>query len=167
MSKILVEATPGQVQSLNSIALKSSLDQLCSLVSQIDHQGAGGLGLDEVVVSIKISTLGEVIITNAADAAMTLKFKRSPATPTEALINFQKLENLLTHAHWQEANQETWNLLCAALQKKSQTLLTAADIEQIPVNALENIDKLWQKYSNGKFGFAIQSRIYAESQSQN
>ena len=32
--------------------------------------------------------------------------------------------------------------------------------EHIPCQILENIDKLWAKYSNGKFGFSVQKEIY-------
>ncbi len=180
MSKILIETSANQFQDLDSSTLKSSLDQLANLVNQIGQNGTGGLELDEITIAIKVSDQSNVILINGSDpaGAITLKFKRFPqpssqsnsqtGSPSSQIshipINYQKLENLLANAQWQEANQETWNLLCTALQKHQGTPLTASDIEQIPCTSLNNIDKLWHKYSNGKFGFTVQSRIYKESQ---
>jgi hypothetical protein len=180
MPKILIETAPDQFQGLDGLALESSLDQLADLINQIGKDKLGNLELDEVTMSIKVSAQGEVILLNqsAAAGAMTLKFKRSYRDPNPAShtgvtshanqvistqISYQKLENLLANGQWQEANLETWNLLCTALHKNQGTPLTAADIEQIPCSSFNNIDKLWHRYSDGKFGFSVQSRIYKES----
>ena len=34
------------------------------------------------------------------------------------------------------------------------------DIDNFPCEDLGTIDKLWVKYSNGKFGFSVQKKIY-------
>jgi GUN4-like len=173
MSKILIETSANQFQDLDSSALKSSLDQLANLVNQIGQNGTGGLELDEITIAIKVSAQSNVILINESDpaGAITLKFKRFHQIPIQSPssqisyppVNYQKLENLLANAQWQEANQETWNILCTTLHKHQGTPLTALDIEQIPCASINNIDKLWHKYSNGKFGFTVQSRIYKES----
>jgi len=181
MPKILIETAPDQYQGLDGLALESSLDQLADLINQIGKDKLGNLELDEVTMSIKVSAQGEVILLNQSTSAgaMTLKFKRSHSlnlasqpnlvghvdttTTNTQVISYQKLENLLTNGQWQEANQETWNLLCVALHKNQGTPLTASDIEQIPCSSFSNIDKLWHKHSNGKFGFSVQSRIYKEN----
>ena len=38
--------------------------------------------------------------------------------------------------------------------------LRIEDIDNFPCEDLSIIDKLWVKYSNGKFGFSVQKRIY-------
>jgi len=185
MPKILIETAPDQFQGLDGLALESSLDQLADLINQIGKDKLGNLELDEVTMSIKVSAQGDVILLNQSSpsaGAMTLKFKRSPSpnlssppniisypeitspanTQIASQISYQKLENLLKNAQWQEANQETWNLLCVTLHKNQGTHLTATDIEQIPCSAIHNIDQLWHRYSNGKFGFSVQSRLYKD-----
>jgi len=162
MPKILIETASNQVQSIDSLTITSGLDQLVTLISQLGQQVSGGLELDEVSMSVRVSAQGEVILLNGFETAgaMTLKFKRS----NNNQISYQKLEDLLKNSQWKEANQETWNLLCMLLHKNQGTSLTAGDIEQIPCSALNIIDKLWHKYSNGKFGFGVQTRIYKENQ---
>ncbi len=182
MSKILIETALDQIQDLDTVALKSSLDQLVTLVNQIgvnqigvnqignNQDGIGNLELDEVTMAVKVSAQGAVILVSETQGAITLKFKRSqPISPNFAhdqqlrQISYRKLENALANGQLQEANLETWHILCAALGKTQGTPLTAIDVEQIPCSTLNNIDKLWHKYSNGKFGFTVQSRIYKES----
>ena len=162
MPNILIETTPNQVQSIDSLIIKSGLDQLVTLFSQLDQAGSGGLQLDEITLAVKISAQGEVILVNGSESAgaITLKFKRGDRHQ----ISYQKLEDLLKNSQWQAANQETWHLLCEFLHKNHGTPLNAVDMEQIPCLALNNIDKLWHKYSNGKFGFTVQNRIYKENQ---
>jgi GUN4-like len=162
MPKILIETASNQVQSIDSLSITSGLDQLVTLISQLGQQASGGLELDELSMSVRISAQGEVILLNGFETAgaLTLKFKRSNSNQ----ISYQKLEDQLKNSQWQAANQETWNLLCIILHKKQGTPLIAEDMEQIPCSVLNIIDKLWHKYSNGKFGFGVQSRIYKENQ---
>lgn len=180
MSKILIETSSDQFQDLDNLVFKSSLDRLTNLINQIGQNGAEGLELDEITIAIKVSAQSEIILINGCDptGAITLKFKRSHSLLNTSQdlktigsqaphvsyqkVDYQKLENLLINGQWQEANQETWNLLCMALNKDRGTPLTPSDIEHIPCASLNNIDKLWHKHSNGKFGFTVQSRIYKD-----
>ncbi len=172
MFKILIETAPEAIQVLDSQVFKASIEQLATLINQIEAVG-GNLELDEVTLSINVSAQGEVIVLNGGQGAMTLKFKRSLSSQLSQSsqssknpqINYKKLENSLSASRWQEANQETWNLLCVALDKKLGSPLTGSDLEQIPCAVLNNIDKLWHKHSNGKYGFTVQNRIYKEIQS--
>jgi hypothetical protein len=174
MSQILIETAPDQLQTLDTLALESSLNHLAQIINQIGQNSTGNLELDEVSISIKVSAQGEVILVNTSSQltghAMTLKFKRqqpvvnSQVNPQVTNI-YQNLEHLLSTGQWQAANQETWNILCGALHKNLGTLLTAADMEQIPCASLQNLDKLWHKYSDGKFGFSAQSRIHKQTSS--
>ncbi len=44
--------------------------------------------------------------------------------------------------------------------QKTQENLKPEDIQNFPVNVLKVIDKLWLKYSKGRFGFSVQLDIY-------
>uniref|UniRef100_UPI0026220B40 GUN4 domain-containing protein n=1 Tax=Crocosphaera sp. TaxID=2729996 RepID=UPI0026220B40 len=40
--------------------------------------------------------------------------------------------------------------------------LSESDIDNFPCNDLRTIDQLWVHYSNGKFGFSVQKKIYMD-----
>jgi hypothetical protein len=171
MSQILVETAPDQFQNLDTVAFESSLNHLTQIINRIGQNSGGNLELDEISIGVKVSAQGEVILVNPSQLTahtMTLKFKRSQPTANHQINHqvtniYQNLEQLLATGQWQAANQETWNILCGALHKKLGTPLTAADMEQIPCASFQNLDKLWHKYSNGKFGFSVQSRIHKQT----
>ena len=77
-------------------------------------------------------------------------------------VDYTLLQNLLTRNKWQEADQQTWILLCQALGKRLGYYLTSGDIEKLPCEDLWLIDQLWVKYSNRRFGLSIQKYIYED-----
>ncbi|MFM7885533.1 MAG: GUN4 domain-containing protein, partial [Pseudanabaena sp.] len=77
--------------------------------------------------------------------------------------SYQKLQTLLASGNWQEANQETWNVICQAVNKNIGSVLSTEDIKQIPCEILQTIDNLWQKHSQGRYGFSSQNQIYMSS----
>lgn len=44
--------------------------------------------------------------------------------------------------------------------RESQGFLDIKDIEKFPCSDLHTIDQLWVQYSDGRFGFSVQKRIY-------
>lgn len=70
------------------------------------------------------------------------------------------LEDLLAAGNWQEADQETAKVMLAVANRTEQGWLDIPDIDNFPCEDLRAIDGLWVKYSNGKFGFSVQKRIY-------
>jgi serine/threonine protein kinase len=77
-------------------------------------------------------------------------------------IDYTQLQNLLARKKWKEADQQTWNFLCQALGKNPYYYLKNSDIEKLPCEDLWTIDKLWVKYSDGRFGFSVQKYIYED-----
>jgi serine/threonine protein kinase len=73
---------------------------------------------------------------------------------------YQKLEKLLAEGKWKEADEETARVMLAIAKREKEGWLRVEDIDNFPCNDLYNIDRLWLKYSNGKFGFSVQKRIY-------
>lgn len=80
----------------------------------------------------------------------------------EINVDYSKLQNLLQRKKWQEADQQTWDVLCQALGKHLGYYLKNGDIERLPAEDLKNIDQLWQKYSNKHFSFSVQRLIYQD-----
>ncbi len=75
-------------------------------------------------------------------------------------IEYGKLQYLLAVQKWRAADMETWVILCEALGKRRKSYLFQDDIDNLPCEDLLTIDRLWVKYSGGKFGFRVQKQIY-------
>jgi uncharacterized caspase-like protein len=78
---------------------------------------------------------------------------------SERGVDYTQLRDLLATGKWKEADQETANKMLEA-GRKEDGWLTVEDIDQFPCEDLHTIDQLWIKYSNGRFGFSVQKRIY-------
>ncbi|EGK87734.1 hypothetical protein D0A34_07150 [Microcoleus vaginatus PCC 9802] len=83
-----------------------------------------------------------------------------------AKANYTKLEQLLAAGKWKEADEETYNKMLEVAGKQQQShsirgeLIQIKDIENFSCPDLRAMDRLWVKYSNGRFGFSVQKRIY-------
>jgi serine/threonine protein kinase len=76
-------------------------------------------------------------------------------------INYIKLQNLLAAKKWQEADEETRRVMLKVAGREQEGWLDPESIEKFPCEDLRTIDQLWLKYSDGRFGFSVQKRIYS------
>lgn len=79
---------------------------------------------------------------------------------SEAGIDYSKLEYFLAIEKWEQADKETAAVLCQLLGKSSASYVQAGEIDRLPCEDLEIIDRLWVKYSKGHFGLSIQKQIF-------
>jgi len=175
-------ANGGEIKSINSAKVRDNIQKLASFVQQIATENSQshdkGLSLDEVEIAVRLTESGEVVLLGDGQGggAMTLRFRREARSAIakndiETLqvvkpntgIDYTKLKGLLSGAKWQEANQETWNLMCQAAHKNIGSVLSAEDIKQIPCEDLQIINSLWQQYSQGRYGFSTQNQVYMSS----
>ena len=75
-------------------------------------------------------------------------------------VNYHKLEQLLKAGNWVESDQETARKMLEVAGRTKERNLRDSDIDNFPCEDLRTIDQLWVKYSNGRFGFSVQKRIY-------
>jgi serine/threonine-protein kinase len=75
-------------------------------------------------------------------------------------VNYHQLEQLLKAGSWKKADEETANKMCEVAGRTHEGWLREEDIDNFPCEDLRTIDQLWVKYSNGRFGFSVQKRIY-------
>ena len=75
-------------------------------------------------------------------------------------VSYSRLRDLLVAKKWREADQETYKRMLEVAGRESEGWLRGSDIENFPCQDLATIDKLWVKYSSGKFGFSVQKQIY-------
>lgn len=91
--------------------------------------------------------------------------------------SYTRLRDLLAEGKWREADEETGRVMLSvaslAVERKVQAgeykdgrvpcydrIIGLADY--FPCADLSTIDRLWLKYSNGRFGFSVQKRIISE-----
>ena len=75
-------------------------------------------------------------------------------------VDYRQLDRLLANGEWKKADQETTNKMLEAAGRTEERWLSIEDIDRFPCEDLRTIDQLWVKYSNGRFGFSVQKRIY-------
>ena len=75
-------------------------------------------------------------------------------------VSYSRLRDLLVAKKWREADEETDKRMLEVAGRESEGWLRDSDIENFPCQDLATIDKLWVKYSSGKFGFSVQKQIY-------
>ncbi|MBW4627875.1 MAG: GUN4 domain-containing protein [Brasilonema octagenarum HA4186-MV1] len=77
-----------------------------------------------------------------------------------AKMNYTQLRDLLAAGNWKQADEETARVMLAVAGREKQGWLDVKHIDNFPCLDLRTIDQLWVKYSNGRFGFSVQKRIY-------
>jgi len=77
-------------------------------------------------------------------------------------IDYRELEKLLKNQKWRKADELTSKLMCRVANREKEGRLVTEDIEAFPCEDLRTIDQLWVHYSNSKFGFSIQEKLWLE-----
>lgn len=77
---------------------------------------------------------------------------------SESEIDYGYLQALLAAGRWEEADEETAELMQEAVDQDVLMFLDAA--KNFPISDLNTIDRLWVKYSNGRFGLSVQKRLW-------
>ncbi|MEG4996178.1 serine/threonine-protein kinase [Microcoleus sp. B4-D4] len=75
-------------------------------------------------------------------------------------MDYINLRNLLAAKNWKEADEETQRVMLKVAGREKKGWLDEESIDKFPCEDLRTIDQLWVKYSNGRFGFSVQKRIY-------
>ena len=84
--------------------------------------------------------------------------KDKGSSPTPSSISklewYSKLENYLAKQEWKQADLETSSLIFKGSNSNTSNVSCAE---------INKIDELWLKYSDGRFGFSVQSSIYQKT----
>jgi serine/threonine protein kinase len=75
-------------------------------------------------------------------------------------MDYINLRNLLAAKKWKEADEETRRVMLKVAGREEKGSLNEKSIDKFPCEDLRTMDQLWVKYSNGRFGFSVQKRIY-------
>jgi serine/threonine protein kinase len=77
-------------------------------------------------------------------------------------MDYGELRDLLAEGKWKEADIKTRTIMLQIANREKEGWLEVEDIKTFPCQDIRTIDQLWIKYSNGRFGFSVQRRIYFE-----
>jgi hypothetical protein len=75
-------------------------------------------------------------------------------------VNYTKLRDFLKAGRWREADEETLAVMLKVAGREKEGCLNIKSIKNFPCTDLRTIDQLWVKYSDGRFGFSVQKRIW-------
>lgn len=78
-------------------------------------------------------------------------------------IDYTRLRQLLWSQAWREADVETENVILKALSQDMEPLDRDAAM-RLPCVDLLTIDQLWNRYSDGNFGFQAQYQIFEDAE---
>lgn len=79
---------------------------------------------------------------------------------SERGIDYGPLRHLLRSQDWKGADQETYEVMIRAMGKTVGDWFSEVELLSFPSEDLRTIDRLWVKYSQGRFGFSVQRHIY-------
>jgi serine/threonine protein kinase len=75
-------------------------------------------------------------------------------------MDYRELRDYLAQGKWKEADAETARVMLAVAKREEEGWLNDEHINNFSCEDLRTIDQLWVKYSDGRFGFSVQKRIY-------
>ncbi|GAB4539067.1 MAG: hypothetical protein Tsb0014_29180 [Pleurocapsa sp.] len=78
------------------------------------------------------------------------------------IYRYETLQNLLKAGKWLEADKETVKLILAIAGEAELENLRPSEIAHLDCSELQVIDRLWLNYSDNRFGFSVQTKIYQE-----
>ncbi|OIP70766.1 MAG: hypothetical protein AUK43_08370 [Oscillatoriales cyanobacterium CG2_30_40_61] len=109
--------------------------------------------------------LGMVLIAFCSFQACQFAGQRPKPDPvfnltSNANINYQPLKQLLTENRWKQADQETLRILLKLSNRQAEGWLGQKDVEGLACEDLQIINRLWNYYSDGRFGFSQQEKIW-------
>ncbi len=85
--------------------------------------------------------------------------KTFPSIAKRYSLDYSRLEKLLKDQKWKQADRETLSLMLKAKNRRPDGLFTNEDLANFPCPVLSQIDILWVKYSNVRFGFSTQLEV--------
>ncbi len=108
------------------------------------------------------STISERVNSEKVEEPSALSQTKTDRPKCIIQTRYQQLDSYLKAQNFKDANQETERVMLEVFGKKENQLLNIDEIQSFPCEDLKTIDELWQKYSNGKFGFSVQKQIWID-----
>ncbi len=107
---------------------------------------------------------------NLIDTAEVISVQESPIVArreeddlvSEQGIDYTHLRDLLKAQNFKDADYETYLRMLEAVGREKGDWIRKEELRKFPCTDLKTIDRLWVRYSDGKFGFSVQKDIYVQ-----
>ena len=84
------------------------------------------------------------------------------STPSKQQDIYLRLRDLLAAQEWRQADEETYEILLKTTHRVKEGWLDYETTDRLPCELLQELDKMWLKFSQGRFGFSVQRQIWQE-----
>lgn len=166
-----VESTPNDL--LTQFQAESEKKQL-QMIPQLVEMGENGLNVLKAYIEADQNNPPTVVMGKAYQvlhATQMPEIKDFLATclpsgvvtlNSERNIDYQPLQDLLIQQEYQAADKLTLQKMCelAGESASERGWLYFTEVENFPIADLQTIDQLWRVYSEGKFGFSVQRKLW-------
>jgi len=116
------------------------------------------------LVSELPSQISQLVKTELEKAQVPTTSQTTSSVQDEPLsvepLVYTKLRELLAAGKWKEADRETKLIMLQVSGLEQEAKFDKKHLENFPCESLRTIDQLWVKYSNGRFGFSVQKRLF-------
>jgi len=86
----------------------------------------------------------------------------SVANSEKLAVDLKPLEESLISKDFRKADAETRRVLASVGNSAGRKYLSPDEYAKLPVEFLQEVDNLWVKYSDGRFGYSVQNKIWKE-----
>ena len=156
--QIYLESEKKQLSSVAQLleegetGLKILMDWMQSIDLPSDNLALGKAY--QALYSIEIPEVKSFLTTNFPDGVVELE--------SDSNVDYQQVQELLARQDFQGADVVTLQKLCelAGTAASERKWVYFTEVESFPVKDLRTLDKLWRMYSEGKFGFSVQRKIW-------
>merc|ERR1712205_79504 len=90
------------------------------------------------------------------------KVIKPPKIESEMDADYEPLIKALQDEEWELADQLTRDMLIwlGGEQTRQRNFVYYAEVKNLPVKDMQTIDKLWTTFSEGKFGYSVQKKLW-------
>ena len=92
----------------------------------------------------------------------TVQSSQTDDLSSDRNVDYTRLRDLLRAGNWKDADYETYLVMLKVVGRKVDDWIRDEELLNFPCTDLRTIDNLWVKYSDGRFGFSVQKKIYLE-----
>lgn len=136
--------------------------QLLEIQKQLDELKAQVAQLQEQINQNNNSSAPELTNNNNSDASSKISDIENSLQLVSDIVRYQPLRDMLAAKKWEDADTETIRLIADIAGHSDLEDFRPAEVQHFPCVQLQVIDNLWLTYSDRRFGFSIQARIYQE-----
>jgi uncharacterized membrane-anchored protein YhcB (DUF1043 family) len=136
--------------------------QLLEIQKQLDELKAQVSQLQQQINQNNNSSASELTKNNNSDASSKISEIENSLQLVSDIVRYQPLRDMLAAKKWEDADTETIRLIADIAGHTDLEDFRPAEVQHFPCVQLQVIDNLWLTYSDRRFGFSIQARIYQE-----